>query len=565
MLIRLRLEEFVIVTQLDLEFGPGLNVLTGETGAGKSLLVDALTLISGGRAEPEWVRPGAERLTVEGVFELEPAEAAVVEASGISLDEDRVLIVRREVQREGRSRAWLNGRAALVSDLRRATSGLLRLVAQQAAAGLEESAERDRLLDLAGQHLSLASEYRAARRAYLDAQALLTGLESACASFAAEEEWLRYQLAEIREVDPKPGERSLLLEELARARSVEARLEFRAELEARLFHDEGSVLDHLESLCQRIRGSGVVPALSDELLALRERVRELRVLVRSAEEGEGIDLAAIEARVARLDRLRKKHGPDEEAILVRADELGARIDAGGNAESACEGASRETEELRVALGRVGAELSRVRRASARDLARRANQELEALGLKGATLGFEFERELSEDGVPVGSETVHPGEDGIERNLLRFRAHPSAAYGDLLRVASGGELSRVLLALQVAIGAHAAPGAWIFDEIDAGLGGEAALRVGDRLAHLAADRQVLLVTHQAAIAARADRHLCVEKYEVEGRPAVRVQILSGDARRDELARMLAGDRESSVARRHARELLREARTEEERPS
>jgi DNA repair protein RecN (Recombination protein N) len=574
-LLRLTLAEFVIVQKAELEFAPGLNVLTGETGAGKSILVDAIGLLAGSRGSVEWIRRGAGRLLVEGAFDLTGAPAAreAAERQGIPL-EDGQLLVRREIAADGRSRCFAGGRQVLVSQLRELTAGALWTVGQGEQRVLASPAEQEEMLDRFGVIPAVRVRYQAARAAFLAAVAECARLEATRASFAGDADFLRAQVGEIREADPAPGERARLRAAVARGRDRVTEAALVEELDARLFREEGSVLDHLETLVHRLGAADATAwgPLRAELESLRDTVHALRLP--SSDDEEDGDLEAMEERLRLLERVCRRYGSDaaggraeaaaeevaeeaaEQAVLMRLAELEARLEEGESLDERLTAAEAARESEVRDLSAAGAELTKQREIAAAALAKATAAELAGLGMPGAALRFSLRSEPDPEGVPAGDSgaRVRPLENGLERVRLMFQSHPAEAEGELSHVASGGELSRVLLALHAALGDASPPGCWILDEVDAGIGGETARRVAARLARMAARAQVLLVTHLPVIAARAGRHLCVVKEEQQGRPSARVELLTGEPRVRELARMLAGEPDSPTARRHARELL-----------
>jgi len=542
MLLRLALEEFVLFDAAALEFGPGLNVLSGETGAGKSILIDALGLLAGGRASADWIRTGADRLSVEGTFDLAQSNLIpTLREAGVRLDESNLLLLRREVGRDGRSRAYANGRSVLVSDLKAWTAGLLRLVSQGDARDLEAASALEGLLDREAESIVLARAYGEQRALHQKAREQLDELSREANDLIREEDWLRHQRDEIAAAELRPGEREEVLAALKEARVKRDAAELLEEARARLARDEGSVLDHLETLAHRFRGAPELSELESELLALRDAARALARRLDES-DGDAADPAALENRLHQLDRLRKKYGRDEEGILAHLEELESKLDRIGSLETERAAAEAGAEANLAELLRVGEALSTARRQAATRLTETANRSLSQLAMKGAALAFEFTRGA-------------PGEGGLDRIALRFRSHPTEEWGSLGRVASGGELSRVLLALVSAGGGRRQRAvAWVFDEIDSGIGGETANHVAEHLACLARSAQVLLVTHLPVIAARAERQLRVRKFESLGRPHAEVAPVERDARLGELARMLSGDEQSVIARRHAEDLL-----------
>jgi DNA repair protein RecN (Recombination protein N) len=588
-LLRLTLGAFVIVERADLEFAPGLNALTGETGAGKSILVDAIGLLAGSRGSTEWIRRGAERLLVEGTLDLAHAPAAreAAERHGIPLD-DGQLLVRREIAADGRSRCFAGGRQVLVSQLRELTAGALWTLGQGEQRVLTDPTEQEELLDRFGGTFELRARYRSAREAFLDAVAACAQLAAERESFERDADFFRAQVREIRDADSAPGERARLRAGVAQGRARVTEAALAEELEARLFREEGSVLDHLDTLVHRLEAADETAwgSLRGELESLRDAVRLLR-LPSPDEQHEG-DLEVMEERLRLLDRVCRRYGSEagsvvtgtgadvghdspemaaelaaEQAVLTRLAVLENRLAEGESLDDRLTEADAARESARGNLAAAGSELSRRRAIAAMTLAEAAGAELTGLGMPGASLRFAFRSEPDPMGVPAGESgaRIRPLENGLERARLMFQSHPAEAEGEIARVASGGELSRVLLALHAALGEASPPGCWILDEVDAGIGGETALRVAARLERMAERAQVLLVTHLPVIAARAGRHFCVVKEDLLCRPSAKVELLTGEARVRELARMLAGEPDSPTARRHARELLALRESEE----
>lgn len=566
MLLRLALEEFVIVESAALEFAPGLNVLTGETGAGKSILLDALQLVAGGRAASETVRAGAERLSVEALFSFLPGETPKWDAEIPSpLDEDGALLVARTVQADGRGRAVLGGKTALVAALRQALEPVLWIVTQGETRALEEGASLESLLDRVAGQEQLAPLYREARGRWRRSHEQAALVRERRAAFARDEEWLRFQAREFDEIDPQPGEHEALTLQLKATRQDSAVQRELALARERLVDADGSVLDQLETLVYRLRSlaEGSRAAWYERLVDATSRLRDLeRDLPRGGDEARE-EQVRLEERLAALDRLRRKHGGIDEAVFAARASIDARLRAAQSDAARLHELEAEVESFGAECAERGEALSIARRAAAARLSSAAARELADLGMPGAGLAFQFDRAEGPHGIEIDGRGIVPGDGGLDRIGLRFRSHSSQAWGPPHRIASGGELSRVLLALHVS-SSQASPGegrrrgTWVFDEIDAAVGGETAVRMAERLALLARGAQVLLVTHSAAIAARADRHFLVTKDISSGRPRAEVRRLEGDERLAELARMLSGDAGSSIARRHAKELLESAR-------
>jgi DNA repair protein RecN (Recombination protein N) len=570
MLLRLSIRDFVICEEAALEFSRGFNALTGETGAGKSILIDAIGFLAGGRGSTEWIRRGRERLAVEGAFDAASfapearAPAALGSEDGALaeiLQGEDLLILRREMSADGRSRCFANGRQVLVSQLRELTRGALWIVGQGEQRALAAASEQEWLLDRYAGSAEARRAWRGLRVRFVAAHEEIERLISEREAFAREEDWLRFQDREIAESGLRAGERDRLAAARLALRAREKDAAIRAELTQRLFSEEGSILDHLESMAHRLGSADPERwgAVRDSVLDLRAAARELRELLGPAggvdpDLEELGDADTVEERLRQLDRLFRKYGGDEAAVLAHGEEVRARLSEGEKLSSRIAEAATDLAQLGRALGQAGSSLARLRREAAVRFARAAAAELGGLGMAGASLAFSFHSEPDEEGVRLGEDLVRPLENGLEACRLLFRSHPSEAEGELSRVASGGELSRILLSIHAALGEAGPPGCWVLDEIDQGIGGDTANRVGERLARMSRRAQVLLVTHLPAIAARADRQFRVIKEEAGGRPVARVAALDQDARLSELARMLSGAETSAIARRHAEELL-----------
>ncbi|MEZ4648751.1 MAG: DNA repair protein RecN [Candidatus Eisenbacteria bacterium] len=559
MLVRLVLEQFVLVDRGELEFGPGLNVLTGETGAGKSILIDALGLLVGGRGSADWVRRGSSGLRLEGIFDLHdnPEILSRLREAEIPVDEEEILIVRRDIGADGRSRSFANGRQVLVSQLREWTEGLVWIVGQGEQRALLTSQQQELLLDRLAGSSGLAQRYRELRRHYVGLRQRARDLEKAREVFRAEEEWLEFQVRELESASVEPGEREALSERRDALARASRDTERRQDVLARLQEDDGSVLDHIETLLHRLGNDAADPwsGTRDALLGARTAVHEaIEAMPEAPEDGEA-ELERIEERISEIARLLRKHGGDEESLRAHLERMRERLEKGRGIDDEIARAEGETAEVQAELSQVAEDLSQRRRTAAGQLSAKLTPELEALAMPGAALAFEFDRQESPDGLGAGDGPRYlPLEGGLDRITVRFQSHGGLEWGDLGRVASGGELSRVLLAMQAVLGEGAPPATWVFDEIDQGIGGETARRVGERLARMACHTQVLLVTHLPAIAALAQQHLTVTKEGSEAVPSARIHAAEGEERLAELARMLSGDVGSKIARQHAEELL-----------
>ena len=536
MLVELRVENLGVIESATVLVQSGMTAITGETGAGKTLLVDALELLLGGRADPGIVRDGADEARVEGRFSV--IEGAV----------EAEIALSRVIPSNGRSRAYVNGRIATAGELSEAGRLLVDLHGQHAHQSLLHPAEQRALLDrFAGSDAADArADLRVAREEIRRLDSELAALGGDERARAREADLLRYQLGEI-EGSGIAGEDEWerLEEEEAMLADSEAVGEALGRAHEQL---DGPALDALGVALAELSRRTPLAALADRVRSLQaeasDLAHELRVV---AEEtlGDPERLDAVRGRLRLLADLRRKYGESIAEVLAHAREAGRRLgEIEGHEERAAELTRAREEAQRFAL-EAAARLSACRRAAAAPLAEAVTARLRDLAMPAAF----FEVSLSETEL---------GEDGADAVELLLAPNPGEPARPLARAASGGELSRTMLALRVVL--SEAPPTLVFDEVDAGIGGEAGVAVGRALATLAATHQVLCVTHLAQVAAFADNHVIVTKREAEGRTIADVSVALDDARVAELSRMLAGVGESNHARGHARELLDAAATD-----
>jgi DNA repair protein RecN (Recombination protein N) len=551
----LRIENLLLIEKAELRLGPGLNAITGETGAGKTVLAHSLDLLMGGKARPQIVRPGAEEAWVEGVFDLpegllnEPGFADIAERLPEGTEE---VVLGRRVGAGGRTSAFVAGRSASAGDLKLLGSRLLAFYGQHEHRRLTiSSAQTDVLDGFAGaEHLALRERYAAVHRECLRLEAELAALCERDGSRERDLDLHRYELAEIEAVAPDPAEEADLLGERERLRHAEGLREAAGGAQAALVGEEaGGAVDALaqaEGLLQGVGGvDAELDALSARISALAIELGDVAAELRAGLERLEADparLGAVEERLEALDRLQRKHGGSVEAVLAHADRCREEIarlegaeERGAEAEAAL--AAAETSRAKLAAG-----LSRGRAKAAAPLEGAVAAELERLAMPGARLEVALE--------PHG-EGFGPG--GTEIVELRLAPNPGLEPAPLRDAASGGELSRVMLALS-GFGGAAGAGTLVFDEIDAGVGGTTARAVGERLRALGEDRQVLCITHLPQVASLAGTHFTLEKDVSGGRASASVRRLDGEGVVAEIRRMLGGERSDEAATRHARELL-----------
>lgn len=568
MLRCLQVRNLAVLAGGEVELGPGFNVLTGETGAGKSLVVDSLALLAGARAASELVREGAESLSVAGIFDLPAALAARLAEAGIEA-EGGELVVRREIGREGRNRVFLNDQPATLRLLQEIAPALLRIHGQREELGLLSTDLQRQWLDRSGGPEGAVLLDRTAA-AYREWRALADRLERRRGDGRLRAErldLLRFQVREIDEAGPVAGEEDVLRRERDSLRHREAILHALGGAHARLFEEEGSASERLaearHALADVAAWEAVAESALPELAELVARVEELgRALGERLGELE-VDpgrLDGIEERLARLERLFRKYGTSSAEVLARRAELGRELTELEGDESGVEALEAGAAAALESYRRAATELSVARAAWGAELARRLGRELADLALGKARLEVALER-VARPGSPlaVGGEPVEFGPNGFDQVVFRFQPNPGEPLLPLARVASGGELARVSLALQLATRGEETgdPATLVFDEADAGLGGAQGAALGRKLRRLARAGQILAVTHLPQVASHGDLHHRVSKRVRQGRTFAEVVTLDASARRAEIARMLSGDRVTPVALEHAGEMLAKA--------
>lgn len=551
MLIELRIRDFAVVRDLTLSLGPGLNVLTGETGAGKSIIVDALSLLLGERASSADVRVGSDRALVEAVFDVSgiPDATARLEELGMSAP-DGLLILRREVQAEGRNRAWVNGSPATAGTVGALGGALVDLHGQHEHQTLLRRTAQRELLDAFAGAEELAEEVREAHRTAQGAARALELHRARLSELSARADFIRFQLDEIRKARLHRGEEQELESEASRlAHSQELASEL-ARVHDVLYGGDDAVSDRLAEIARRLERE---VRLDPSLEPLRELVESALQTVQEAGQRAGDYAAGVEHDPARLQalqerrdllfKLKRKYGPELEDVLdtERRLALEAReLDEADRDAGALEAAARAAID---ALHRSAGALTEARTGAARELARRVEEVLPELGMPGARVEIAL---LPDD---------EPGPGGAETVEFRVSLNEGFEPRGLGRVASGGELSRVMLALKTVLAEADRVPTLVFDEIDAGVGGTVAHGVARTLAEVARHHQVFVITHLPQVASRARAHLLVEKGSASGITETRVSVLEGEERVREVARMLGSDARSAAGLDHARELLK----------
>ncbi len=552
MIAELRVRDLATIADVTLPLGVGLNVLTGETGAGKSMLVDALALLLGERAASGSVRPGAAKAIVEGAFEgIDHPVRRRIEELGLDLDEGG-LVLRREISAEGRSRAWVNGSPTTASVLVQLGGLLVDLHGQHETQSLlHAEAQRD-ILDA-------FAHAEGERAAVAESHAALAVIRAEQASLVARRDeirrradYLRHVVTEIDQARLQPGEEDALHTEARRLSQAGALAEQAQRIGGALEGDGGNALGAISvadrALTALEKGDPSVAGWRELLDAAYANLSELSRLASAYADEVQEDparLAEVERRRDQIFRLTQKYGASTEAVAATRAQSAAELDLLDTADLDLRALGARHTAAEAALRAAAAALTARRREAAERLERGVNRLLPRLGLPGGRL------------AAVLTPLADPGPQGQESVVLHVQLNVGLEARPLARVASGGELSRLMLSLKVVLVKHDAIATLVFDEVDQGIGGEVGVQVGAALAEVAERHQVLVITHLPQIAARADHHLVVSKEARGGIATSDVALIHGEDRVDEVARML-GDAEGDAARRHAQALLRKER-------
>jgi DNA repair protein RecN (Recombination protein N) len=553
----LRIENLLLIERAELRLGEGLNAITGETGAGKTVLAHSLDLLMGGKAKAGIVRPGAEEAWVEGVFDLpaglleEPELAELAERLPSGAEE---VVLGRRVSAGGRTSAFVAGRAATAADLKALGGRLLAFFGQHEHRKLTISSAQMEVLDgFAGEkHLALREEYREVHREVGRLAAELAELREREGSRERDLDLYRYELSEIEAVEPDPEERDALVADRERLRHAEGLHAAAAGAHAGLAGADveggGAAASLAEAESKLAAATGVDPILdriAERVATLNVEVGDVAAELRHYAEGIAADpggLVAVEERLEALDRLERKHGGSVESVLAHAERCQEEIARLESAEERGAEATAALAEAEARRAKLGKKLSAGREKAARPLEERVAAELAGLAMDGARLEVVLDPHPDEYGAS-GRETVE----------LRVAPNPGIESAPLRDAASGGELSRVMLALS-GLGPAAGAATLVFDEIDAGIGGNTARVVGERLKALGAEHQVLCITHLPQVASLADVHFRLEKDTGTDQAVATVERLAGAAVVAEIRRMLGGEGGDEAATRHAEELL-----------
>ncbi|WP_371792642.1 DNA repair protein RecN [Streptomyces sp. NBC_01471] len=571
----MRIRSLGVIDDAVVELSPGFTAVTGETGAGKTMVVTSLGLLLGGRADAALVRLGAKSAVVEGRIVLPAGAPAAVRAeeAGAELDEG-ALLISRTVSAEGRSRAHIGGRSVPVGLLAEIADELVAVHGQTDQQGLLRPARQRQALDryageaVAGPHTKYAAAYKRLRAVAAE----LVELTTRARERAQEADLLRFGLDEIAAVEPLPGEDTELASEAERLGHAEALASAASAAHTALVGnpEDPESVDATTLVGGSGRSLDAVRTHDPALAALADRIGEIGILLADVSgelagyaddlDADPLRLAAVEERRAALTQLTRKYGEDITAVLAWAEEGAARLTELEGDDDRIGELTAEHEALRSELSGLAQTLTDARTEAAARFADAVTAELASLAMPHARVTIDIRQTDDPEGVEVGGRTVAYGPLGADEVELLLAPHPGAAARPISKGASGGELSRVMLAVEVVFAGSDPVPTYLFDEVDAGVGGKAAVEVGRRLARLARTAQVVVVTHLPQVAAFADRQLLVEKTNDGSVTSSGVTVLEGEDRVRELSRMLAGQEDSETARAHAEELLATARAD-----
>jgi DNA repair protein RecN (Recombination protein N) len=567
MLREIHIQNYAVIDNLAVEFGPGLNLLSGETGSGKSILVDALGLALGGRASPEVIRTGQDRALVIAVFSSEGKVpwSNWLEEYGVARSEEGELILRRELQAGGKSRMLVNDQPVTLGAVKSLARGLVEMHGQNEHVVLFA---REAQLGLLDQFAGVEADLESVRTLHARRRELEQELDSLSHN---EQERLRtidllsFQVRELEQARLEPGEDVRLEEERRILSNLEKIRAAAASAFAELYEDEGAAVSRLAAAARQLeelrRYDAAIEPQLEPLAAARATLEDIAAFLRDYVgnlEANPQRLEEIEDRLALIDRLKRKYGDTVEAILAYAVETRQRLASLEHADERREVVRKELEKASDEYRKAAEALSEKRREAARRLVKLVREELAQLGMEKTRMEVNFAS------TPEG----HGGPTGIDEVEFRLSPNPGEELRAMEKIASGGEISRLMLALKTVVGqaranrsargsGRGAP-TFIFDEVDSGIGGRVAESVGQRLKRLARDAQVLCVTHLAQIACFADHHFYVEKSVRGGRTVTTVKPLEGEKdRAEELARMLSGSQITDAALTHAATMLRQA--------
>lgn len=556
MLTELKIRNFAIIDELNVSFGAGLNVITGETGAGKSIIIGAISLLLGDRASSDQIRTSEDAAEVEALFDLTGQEELREKLAGMGCGSENDLVIRRTISRSGRNRVYINGTLATLALLSSLSESLVNICSQHEHQVILNADNHIDILDEFGGLLPSRRSYEVLYSEYQSRKSRLAELRSLNRKKQEREEFLGYQLKEIRDGEIKPGEDAALLEEKKLLSNAQKLMDYASTSYDVLYGREGSVLGALRGALQNIREiktidpslkaspedlDAVFFQLEDAALALRDYVKRITF--------DPERLAWIEERIERLGRLKRKYGGTLEGVLMTARDLEAELKTMASVDEEIAALSQEIASRRAVLLEQAGGLSSRRRKAAAEMKEAIEGEIRALRMAEAQFEAVFaEPEQDQEGAPL---LTAKGVDGVEFYLS---TNVGEALKPLNRIASGGELSRIILAMKKVLARTGSVGTIVFDEVDSGIGGATAEIVGEKLRDVSRHHQVICITHLPQIACFGDSHYLASKIVSGERTNSRMEILSDEERLREVTRMLGGVEVTDKTRDHAREML-----------
>jgi len=566
MLVELDVSNFALIDSLRLRLHPGFNVLTGETGAGKSIIIDAVGALIGQRLPLEVIRSESDRALIDGQFSSLDGEAADWLEGEVFEDTSGEIVITRELTPRG-GICRLNGRVIPLSSLQNIGRSLIHIHGQNDLEALFDRSEHREFLDRFAGAASLRSQLAELVRQYRSEEQELAALSSDEREKARLRDLLEFEVKEIGAAKLEVGEEEALRNELKILSNIERLAAASAAAYGALYEGSEGQSGAVELLSRASQAvteisqidanfSQVGEAVENALYQVEEAARTIRTYQDNL-EFDPQRLNEVQERLDFIGRLKGKYGSSIADVLNYAEEAKEKLDSITHSHERAEKLQMEIETLKNKIGETAGKLSNLRRAAAEKLSARMVKELAELGMKAARFSVELRGVVTEDGVPFGGQSYAFDVTGIDQAEFLLSANPGEPLKPLAKVASGGESSRIMLALKTVLGDVDKPRTLIFDEIDAGLGGRSGQIVGEKLARLASKHQIICITHLAQIAALADAHFQVRKQVQKGRTVVILEELSGDARIEELAQMLAGKAAAGLFRQNAAELLRTA--------
>jgi len=554
MLAQLKIRNFALIDALDVSFGEGLNILTGETGTGKSIIIGAIGLLLGDRASTDMIRSGAEAAEVEAFFELDEGDPVREKLSEAGIDSGEGLVIRRVMSHSGKNRVYINGNMATLNLLSAVGESLMNICSQREHSVMLNADRHLDMLDAFGDLNALRSGYGELFETWKDLQERIATLTEAKKRRAEQEDLARFQLAEIRQAGVTPREDDHLAAERQVLLSVQKLMEAAGQAHELLYNREESVLSSLKSVIAWVREIRKIDEslnLSEsELEALYYPLEEAAFTLRDYFQRLSPDpgrLAEIEERLEILGHLKRKYGGSLEGVVKKQEELEKALTELSGLEEDLETAQAALREMTTRLTAKAEELSSARRQAAIVLGRAIEEELRSLRMEAAVFDVVFQN-AGEERAPL----FHAR--GMDRVEFYLSANAGEEPKPLNRIASGGELSRIILAMKKVLSQAGAVGVIVFDEVDSGIGGETADRVGNKLRDVARHHQVLCITHLPQIACYGTRHYRVVKTAEGLRTTTRIEPLSEADRPEEIARMLGGRELTEITKRHAQEML-----------